>query len=619
MSQTSWRAAGLAALVISGAACSAGSEQTSPNAVVSVGKLPDTATHARKIAPRGPNEPEPVVLLQRPYRPHPTLFPLRRLVGLVPKSADESWVVSQTLFRGSFDVGWLLTDKAVPDTVGVFSQGKLTRLGPFLDALAAPSGKWLLARTDKDTQLLTMPGGQPIGPVVLPWADETPIEFLTDEYVGGKEVLSIAERKLRPMIRREIGYTDALANIGVASTIEGSEANVQFYVEAFDFGAGKRIHEAKYTIDGRTDPTPPVVKITPDKRAYAAATEGEIRRVDMKTGRMTVVGTPLGQGAALDLALSDDGVWVCAQWNHEVSGFRFDPAAQVVPLPRDHNEAFGIEGGQCHRRVIPASDGFRPSKGSVNNGRTGSAGAIAISPDRRSFAVLENTQVAKNGRFAAGDFRVSVFQASDGAKTGAFPIALKRPAEHLGIEFDPDSGHLVVHGSAVGEYGVLDLASGKWLLPVDDHRLKIDRLAPAGRTPLLLEAARLPSAQPTERWTFEKSTLRGPGGATILTPEPIFAVREGPTGVVVAVHERSLTLYRPDGTLLADVIAAGDGAAIALMKGGAVDVRGDQADAPLRCREGDVLSSWSTCRDRFLVPGALDRALAGKEDWLETK
>lgn len=67
--------------------------------------------------------------------------------------------------------------------------------------------------------------------------------------------------------------------------------------------------------------------------------------------------------------------------------------------------------------------------------------------------------------------------------------------------------------------------------------------------------------------------------------------------------------------MLATVVRVGDGA-VALLSGGAVEVRGAVPDA-LFCRVGTDLRPWSECRERYLVTGGLESVTRGREDYLQ--
>lgn len=92
------------------------------------------------------------------------------------------------------------------------------------------------------------------------------------------------------------------------------------------------------------------------------------------------------------------------------------------------------------------------------------------------------------------------------------------------------------------------------------------------------------------------------------------------TAAFVYDHATWFSLYGlaeagTESKLLGNVVRVGSGA-VALLSGGAVDVRGEVPPDTIFCLQGRALKPWDSCKDRFLVPHALEHAILGKEDYL---
>lgn len=513
-------------------------------------------------------------------------------------------------------------------------------------------GPWAYALDRSSGRLFDARSGEPLisGPGARNTAETSILgTFLASEHLYRLPDMSLAAAPTQSGIGRAwaVGQTTAVA---VVESADG--ASNRF--EVWSLGKEKPI--AVIPLDAATASVP-AVALAPDER-FAAVVADSVWLIDVGAGARSLLGARGAFATASPRTgrarFSRDGTRLCVERLDYVAPrtvFRLD--GSVAP-----SDAVDVDVGSCDPKTVPRTHGGWHV---VDAGVFPLRDNAAVSRDGTLVAVID-------ARDAEGkvELAVRLMRSSDGSVIAELPFWNHECRyDYTPIAFEGDV--LLVGDEQTSCGGRLDVRSARWIersgsrddaeerrraaeRAADERRL-VDALGP----PFTLANWSLDVCEvqaegrcrvafmppPIESRSDDYGMVVGsvgnrlpwPGSARPLQvertfeghraiPRPTAARSWGELGTRALSYERSswFSIYRVpgdgrDGSLLANVVRAGDGA-VAMLSGGAVDIRGEIPPGTLFCLDGRTLKPWATCSERYLVPHALEHAIAGREDYL---
>lgn len=623
--------AALGGLAISLVACSApavpiGAPSTSASAV---------ATAPKAVPRRGSGDPEVVVLSRRPSGRY-ELFPEGRF--LTPTEVEGRTLQTPSAPYRVAKVGeqWALYPRTGP-AVSISSSGKTNA-----------EGTWLL---DNSTVYSIADGARFSPP-------DAGVYWISGDYVGSYDGLwHLPDMKLVavPSNKNSVvtwgagaTYAIALSRGPIPATtppVDGMLMPAEGWAEVWDLAKGGASKAVDLGVAFGLNP-----HIAVSDRFAGIEWAGKIWLLDMASGKLTMqvdFRSPSSPGEAERIGFSSDNKWLCVDGQNGSSllavGGSAAPSGSVA-LP-----VFGD--GPCRVAIVPKPPAGRSIVSEPGTQPPLYPVVVAESQDGTLWAVRDQDDGVPAGE--SPNNHVRIIRVSDGTVLADLPYPERQRCD--GLTFEENA---LVAGDARGEScgGRIDLTSLRWRdsflnLNAEDQKA-VDREAENAMVstlgpPLIgdwgdVECDGAPCVMNLggySRTFFENPmstanmtinhkwvTIEIPAAAMRpgaihrgirFSPEQRGLARPTKPVTVALFYDGWMTVNRlSDGKLLATVVQSGR-ASVALLSGGAVDVRGAIDEEQLSCRVGDVLRPWTECRERFLVDRGLESALAGREDYLQ--
>jgi hypothetical protein len=204
--------------------------------------------------------------------------------------------------------------------------------------------------------------------------------------------------------------------------------------------------------------------------------------------------------------------------------------------------------------------------------------------------------------------RVRLLDAATLATLAVLPFESERPAVELSLE-----SAMVLSVSAQEWEGRVDLSTNTWK---EAYSIRVAPSAPPTARAMVLRALVQGQMAPVTG-SFDGRLRASIGGLDFDLPgsDTVALVGVGQMVVATASATRATVMRVADRKIIGEFWPARVGA-VAFLEGGVVDLRDHVAPEELGCLRGDVLLPWASCEKRFHVPGALDRAMEGRRDYL---